>query len=205
MREAVPGLVEALFGDAGGRTVLPCGEFADVLPSQGLPPDVVEGKRRPLFPRQFVAIDRFTGGSSEHLLFNCVAAWQPVLEGFIAINFEDLQQRCNQVSISLAKGTPRITTSAALGLLFLTLRDLIEGDLAFGMGAAKGFGQCHGSVSGTLASGDRVAVDQLLNATSSAATTGSSSATQAGLFPDPWIESLAAPCIDAARVWLKPS
>ena len=211
VRDAVPGLVEALFGYAGGRTVLQCSEFVDVIPSQnvmnpskGLPPDVVNGKRRPLFPREFVAIDRFTGGAAEHLKFECVAAWQPVLEGFIAIDFADLQQRCRQVSSHRKGGIP-ITPAAALGLLFLTLRDLIEDDLAFGMGAAKGFGQCQGSVSGTLASGDRPTVEKLLNAGSAAATAGSPSATPADLFSDPWIESLAATCIEAARIWLKSS
>ena len=207
VRDSSPGIIEVLFGFSGGRTVVHCSQFADPLPSEkvnpqrGLPKSVEEGKSRPLFPREFVAIDRFTGGAAEHLKFDCVAAWQPKLQGVISIDVEDLRKRCLQISKQNNK-TETLTSSAALGLLFLTLRDLIEGDLAFGMGAAKGFGQCRGVVSCTLASGDRGTVETVLKGDIVVPADKPTSGGQGIKFAEPWLETLAASCVAAARKWL---
>ncbi len=78
--------------------------------------------------QEFVAIDRFTGGSAdaEGLKFNAKAAHNPILTGCIKVDLRALE---------IAGAGPW-----ALGLLTLTLRDLMEGDIRFGFGAAKGYG-----------------------------------------------------------------
>jgi CRISPR/Cas system CSM-associated protein Csm3 (group 7 of RAMP superfamily) len=93
--------------------------------------------------QEFVAIDRFTGGGalgSENSneqndgtmsnpggkKFNATSVYRPMLSGKIKIDLQCLQ-------LASASGW-------ALGLLALTLRDLIEGDVHFGFGAAKGYG-----------------------------------------------------------------
>lgn len=68
----------------------------------------------------FLAIDRFTGGGAEHFKFDALALWEPAFEVRIFLeNPEDWE----------------------LGWLTLVLRDLAEGWLHVGFGAAKGFGQ----------------------------------------------------------------
>jgi CRISPR/Cas system CSM-associated protein Csm3 (group 7 of RAMP superfamily) len=93
--------------------------------------------------QEFVAIDRFTGSAAVGSAncdeqkdgtmsspggkkFNATSVYRPVLSGRIKI---DLQ------ALHLA-GASRW----ALGLLALTLRDLVEGDMRFGFAAAKGYG-----------------------------------------------------------------
>lgn len=73
--------------------------------------------------REFVAIDRFTGGVSGSGKFNAEVAHKPVLEG----------------ELSFDRSGP--SEDWAIGLLALTLRDLIEGDIRIGFGRAKGFGE----------------------------------------------------------------
>jgi CRISPR/Cas system CSM-associated protein Csm3 (group 7 of RAMP superfamily) len=73
------------------------------------------------FRQEFVAIDRFTGGGARHLKFDAASFYRPVLEGRLVID--------------LARLGPW-----ALGLLVVTLRDLMEGDIALGFGQAKGYG-----------------------------------------------------------------
>jgi len=68
----------------------------------------------------FLAIDRFTGGGAEHLKFDALALWKPAFK----------------VRIFLENPAPW-----ELGWLTLALRDLAEGWLRVGFGAAKGFGQ----------------------------------------------------------------
>ncbi|MHB9000152.1 MAG: RAMP superfamily CRISPR-associated protein, partial [Thermoanaerobaculia bacterium] len=75
------------------------------------------------FTQEFVAIDRFTGGSAEHLKFDAEAYWKPSFEGALSI-------------------APERTGAAERGLLWLTLRDLADGDVTIGFGAAKGYGAC---------------------------------------------------------------
>jgi CRISPR/Cas system CSM-associated protein Csm3 (group 7 of RAMP superfamily) len=74
--------------------------------------------------QEFVAIDRFTGGGAEHLKFNAESVYKPTFEGYWKI---DLQR----------------VKPWSLGLLALVIRDLIEGDITFGYGAAKGYGHCY--------------------------------------------------------------
>jgi len=68
----------------------------------------------------FLAIDRFTGGGAEHLKFDVLALWKPAF------------------SLSLYLENPE---EWELGWLALVLRDLEEGWLSVGFGAAKGFGR----------------------------------------------------------------
>ena len=78
--------------------------------------------------QEFVAIDRFTGGSAPSMKFSADVVDSPVLEGTLCVRLP-------------AWETAGIA-DAAKGLLGLTLRDLIEGDISFGFGAGKGFGAC---------------------------------------------------------------
>ena len=76
--------------------------------------------------QEFLAIDRFTGGGVEGAKFNATAVYRPTLSGTIGVDLKTLE-RAN-------------VGRWALGLLTLTLRDLIEGDIRLGFGAAKGYG-----------------------------------------------------------------
>jgi len=73
--------------------------------------------------QEFVAIDRFTGGGAEKLKFNAKSVLNPVFEGTITIDKRKIKQWM-------------------IGLLALTFRDLMEGDITFGFGASKGYGKC---------------------------------------------------------------
>ena len=68
----------------------------------------------------FLAVDRFTGGGAEHLKFDALVLWRPAFN----------------VRLRLENPEPW-----ELGWLTLVLRDLAEGWLRVGFGAAKGFGQ----------------------------------------------------------------
>lgn len=68
----------------------------------------------------FLAIDRFTGGGAEHLKFDALALWQPAFTLRLYLNN---------------------SATWELGWLWLVLRDLTEGWLQVGFGAAKGFGR----------------------------------------------------------------
>jgi len=68
----------------------------------------------------FLAVDRFTGGGAEHLKFDALALWKPTF------------------TLRLWLDDP---AAWELGWLTLTLRDLAEGWLRVGYGAAKGFGK----------------------------------------------------------------
>jgi CRISPR/Cas system CSM-associated protein Csm3 (group 7 of RAMP superfamily) len=76
------------------------------------------------FEQEFVAIDRFTGGGAEHLKFNAKSVYKPTFEGNWTVDLQRIKPW-------------------GLGLLALVIRDLIEGDVTFGYGAAKGYGYCH--------------------------------------------------------------
>jgi len=67
----------------------------------------------------FLAIDRFTGGGAEKLKFDALALWRP------------------EFTLRLYLDNPQ---EWELGWLALVLRDLAEGWLSVGYGAAKGFG-----------------------------------------------------------------
>ncbi|OQA15238.1 MAG: RAMP superfamily protein [Chloroflexi bacterium ADurb.Bin360] len=78
------------------------------------------GGRSSLKMLDFLAIDRFTGGGAEGLKFDALALWKPAFA----------------VRLHLENPKPW-----ELGWLTLVLRDLAEGRLQVGFGAAKGFGQ----------------------------------------------------------------
>lgn len=80
--------------------------------------------------QEFVAIDRFTGGAKDQAKFNALALYRPVLEGCLRVHTPALSQN-------------------GWALLALTLRDLKEGDITFGFGAAKGYGTCTWQTTGT--------------------------------------------------------
>jgi CRISPR/Cas system CSM-associated protein Csm3 (group 7 of RAMP superfamily) len=79
--------------------------------------------------QEFVAIDRFTGGGVEGLKFSAAAAIDPCFGG--------------RLELDLSRGEFWMA-----GLLALVLRDLCEGDLSFGWGAAKGYGAAVGQIDG---------------------------------------------------------
>ena len=105
-----------VFGAAGWRSPLKVENFS-----------MVTGCEEILLRQEFLAVDRFTGGGAHKLKFNALAVYQPVVAG--------------SLSIDLARSDPW-----AIGLRSLTLRDLIEGDIPLGFGAAKGYGACRASV-----------------------------------------------------------
>ncbi len=69
----------------------------------------------------FLAIDRFTGGGRDSAKFDAVVLWKP------------------KFSVRLFLENPK---PWELGWLALVLRDLNDGLITVGFGAAKGFGQC---------------------------------------------------------------
>jgi CRISPR-associated protein (TIGR03986 family) len=125
-----------LFGASGWASSL---QFSDFLPTQKREGSPIK--------QEFVAIDRFTGGTSggrkfdsddsihysaEDLKtesvsggkkFNAKPFWNSALEG--------------DLILELDRAEPW-----SLGLIALTLRDLIEGDVRLGFGAGKGYGSC---------------------------------------------------------------
>ena len=107
-----------IFGAGGWASALQVSDFTAVMNGKGAP-----GRQ------DFVAIDRFTGGASGSKKFDAEPYWNPVLEGTIALELDRAEPW-------------------ALGLIALTLRDLIEGDITFGFGAAKGYGACTAEVVG---------------------------------------------------------
>lgn len=103
-----------LFGDTKHRAMLDVDDFRRV-------------DARGLGRQQFVAIDRFTGGAAPGRLYLFEHADRPVMRGAL--------------TLSLRRGETKIGRGE-IGLLALTLRDLVEGDITFGLGAAKGYGAC---------------------------------------------------------------
>jgi len=79
-----------------------------------------DGKPPRLKMLDFLAIDRFTGGGAEGLKFDALALWKPAF------------------TLRLHLDNPE---PWELGWLALVLRDLADGWLRVGFGAAKGFGQ----------------------------------------------------------------
>lgn len=117
-----------LFGAAGWRTPLQLSDFT--AGNEGESSTPVQGvyvKRQ-----QLLAIDRFTGGGATGLKFNSDAAHGAVLKGQLRLDLEALA---------------RAGVGAwGLALLALTLRDLAEGDIPVGFGAAKGYGHATAQV-----------------------------------------------------------
>ncbi len=117
-----------LFGGPGWRTPI---EFSPFTPLERNG-RVYEGDPH---CQENVAIDRFTGGVSGSAKFNTEAKYQPILEG--------------RVTLDLARIPPW-----GLGLLALTVRDFMEGDITLGFGAAKGYGGCTATIAGIELCGD---------------------------------------------------
>lgn len=107
-----------VFGAAGWRTPV---EFHDIW--------LVEDSNAVPFHQEFLAIDRFTGGGAKSLKFNAAAFYRPIITG--------------KMNVDLERVGPW-----SLGLLALTLRDMIEGDVPLGFGAAKGYGDCKLRITG---------------------------------------------------------
>ena len=112
-----------VFGATGWRAPV---EFSDFV--------LLPGSLETPWHQEFLAIDRFTGGGADGLKFNAQAVYQPVLSGTLRLDMQRLDLW-------------------ALGLLALTLRDAIEGDMTFGFGASKGYGAGYLRVTGILATG----------------------------------------------------
>ncbi len=87
---------------------------------------VTLANRPQAFHQELVAIDRFTGGVAGSAKFNAEAFWQPHYNVTLRVD---------------AQNDP-----ASLGLLALALRDLQEGHLTLGFGAAKGYGACTATI-----------------------------------------------------------
>lgn len=111
-----------VFGAPGWRSPLRVSDFRDNTTGGGGP-----------VTQEFLAIDRFTGGGAPGAKFNALAFYRPRLSGTVDLDLSALERA----------GAGRW----ALGLLTLALRDLIEGDVRLGFGAAKGYGAVTAEVS----------------------------------------------------------
>lgn len=79
-------------------------------------------------PQHFNAIDRFTGGVAEGKLYQVEARTGGIYSGEIGLELDRLDQ------------LDRLAPDWWKGLLFLVLRDALEGDMAVGWGKARGYG-----------------------------------------------------------------
>jgi len=114
-------LASVLFGSAGWRGIV----HASDCVALGEPAVVRQ---------EMVAIDRFTGGGKDGAKFNVDYVECPTLKGSISLDLLRLNAaRLTGEQIALWPG---------LGVITLLLRDLAEGDIAFGYGISKGYGQC---------------------------------------------------------------
>ena len=89
--------------------------------------DLIDREPSPVQKEEFVAIDRFLGGATAGKKFHCHYHWQPCFDGKIRIRLK----RWHDAGVF----------EAAIGLWVLLLRDLVEGEVRFGMHQGKGFGQ----------------------------------------------------------------
>jgi CRISPR/Cas system CSM-associated protein Csm3 (group 7 of RAMP superfamily) len=110
-------LTGRIFGASGWRSPVDVTDFTEQ-----------EAPYAELFMQDFLAIDRFTGGGKDGAKFKFQAAFAPRLTGQITLRF-----RPDTLEAELGPG-----------LLALTLRDVLEGDVTFGLGAGKGYGACRG-------------------------------------------------------------
>ena len=117
--------VKRLFGMESKKSGLWCSDF-------------VGTQELPLHLREMVAIDRFTSSVAGSAKYNIMVFESPTLKGELAVDLpaDDRQAR------------------KLLGALVLGIRDLIEGDISFGYGDMKGFGQCTARVTALRSSHD---------------------------------------------------
>ncbi len=80
---------------------------------------------------RMIAVDRFTGAAKKSSLFTFRGGWRPRLYGTV-----------RYIRNALPPG--------GLALLALTFRDLLEGDICFGYGRARGYGSCSWNTAETL-------------------------------------------------------
>ncbi|MFA6203145.1 MAG: RAMP superfamily CRISPR-associated protein [Gallionella sp.] len=113
-----------LFGTAGWRGI--------VRTNDCVSPQKVKPVRQ-----EMVAIDRFTGGGKDGAKFNVDYVECPTLKG--AISFDIARLKNARLKGALGEID---AFEPALGLITLLLRDLAEGDVSFGYGINKGYGQC---------------------------------------------------------------
>ncbi len=117
-------LVTLLFGTTGWKGII---QTNDCVASNKITPETL--------PRhEMVAIDRFTGGGKDGAKFNVDYVECPELTGNLGLNIKRLKN-------AQLKGVKN-ALEPALGLITLLLRDLAEGDIPFGFGVNKGYGQC---------------------------------------------------------------
>jgi len=88
--------------------------------------DFVGTQCLPLHLREMVAIDRFTSSVAGSAKYNAMVFESPTLTGELAVDLPAADTSARQI----------------LGAMILGMRDLIEGDISFGYGDMKGFGQC---------------------------------------------------------------
>jgi len=115
--EAHTDLAALLFGSAGWRAIVGTTDCVDTA------------EKSILKTQELLAIDRFTGGGKDGAKFSIEGAECPTLAGHLKLDLQRLKNAGD-------------TSWPALGLFTLLLRDLAEGDIAFGHGIAKGYGQC---------------------------------------------------------------
>lgn len=121
-------LAAILFGAPGWGSVLRISDF------------VVQGQAKTL-THEMLAIDRLTGGGKDGAKFTIEALDCPKLAGQIALDLRRL---------ALVEAECPGVAAKALGLLAHVLRDLDEGDLPLGYGAAKGYGRCRSNTVAVL-------------------------------------------------------
>lgn len=122
-------LASVLFGAPGWRSVLQFDDFLAPMNATTL-------------DHEMVAIDRVTGGGSDGAKFTIQALDCPTLSGAFAIDVRRLRL--------LEQPQNPGVVARALGLLLHLLRDLDEGDIPLGYGAAKGYGISTGRCVDTL-------------------------------------------------------
>ena len=107
-----------LFGGNGWRSPVTIPDFSPAMNGDGEE-----------YTQDFVAIDRFTGGAADKKKFNARYRYGSTLSGKIIVNLNRIEAK-------------------HAGLLILTLRDLMEGDIPLGFGKSKGFGACSAKITG---------------------------------------------------------
>lgn len=121
--------IDALFGTTGRRGALEVNDFR------------VEHCN--VVPQHFVAIDRFTGGAAPTKLYMAEPATAPVFTGALTLRLSPRSRKPSGEHSEQPEDTPAPPMApAAIGLMALVLRDVIEGDVQFGWGRAKGYGAC---------------------------------------------------------------
>jgi CRISPR/Cas system CSM-associated protein Csm3 (group 7 of RAMP superfamily) len=110
-----------LLGTTGAGSVLWCSDFREA--------QAATRNDQTIKRQEMVGIDRFTGAAAEHLKYDVAYIEGCLLEGEIRV---DLDGDTDSLALS--------------GLIALALWDLCDGDITFGYGAAKGFGECRASI-----------------------------------------------------------